>query len=77
MQKHNYSKKEITAHTNTIKKMVRKCMNHLKKKEYELNITTADVDKAVAVTRIVNKSANATYVKVSQFKSCIFNDSQP
>tara|TARA_R110000823_G_scaffold215339_2_gene344992 strand:- start:3254 stop:4342 length:1089 start_codon:yes stop_codon:yes gene_type:complete len=38
-------------------------MNHLKKKEYELNITTADVDKAVAVTRIVNKSANATYVK--------------
>ena len=63
MQKHNYSKKEITAHTNTIKKMVRKCMNHLKKKEYELNITTSDVDKAVAVTRIVNKSANATYVK--------------
>jgi hypothetical protein len=62
MQKHNYSKKEITAHSNTIKKMVRKCMNHLKKKEYELNITTADVDKAVRLTRIVNKSSNATYV---------------
>jgi len=66
MQKINYSKKEITVHRNTIKKMVRKCMNHLKKKEYELNITTADVDKAVDVTRIVNKSANATYVKAGR-----------
>ena len=59
--KYNYSKKEITAHRNTIKKMVRKCMNHLKKKEYELNITSKDVDRAVAVTNIVNyKSAGAT-----------------
>ena len=43
--------------------MVRRCMNHLKKKEYELNITQARVDEAVRVTRVVNKDyANgATY----------------
>ena len=43
--------------------MVRRCMNHLKKKEYELNITQARVDEAVRVTRVVNKNyANgATY----------------
>ena len=35
--KYDYSKKEITVHTNTVKKMVRKCMNHLKKKEYEFS----------------------------------------
>ena len=59
--KYNYSKKEITAHTNSIKKMVRKCMNHLKKKEYELGITTADVDRAVRVTKVINsKRAGAT-----------------
>tara|TARA_X000001382_G_scaffold31608_2_gene20506 strand:+ start:1564 stop:2757 length:1194 start_codon:yes stop_codon:yes gene_type:complete len=59
--KYDYSKKENTAHANTIKKMVRKCMNHLKKKEYELNITSKDVDRAVAVTKVVNyKSAGAT-----------------
>jgi len=59
--KYDYSKKEITVHTNTVKKMVRKCMNHLKKKEYELNITSKDVDKAVAVTKVVNsKRSGAT-----------------
>ena len=59
--KYDYSKKETTAHTNTIKKMVRKCMNHLKKKEYELNITSKDVDRAVDVTKVVNsKRSGAT-----------------
>jgi len=59
--KYDYSKKEITAHTNTVKKIVRKCMNHLKKKEYELNITSKDVDKAVDVTKVVNsKRSGAT-----------------
>jgi hypothetical protein len=58
--KYDYSKKDITAHTNTIKKMVRKCMNHLKKKEYELNITSKDVDRAVAVTKIVNSTRSGS-----------------
>lgn len=58
--KYNYSKKEITVHTNTVKKMVRKCMNHLKKKEYELNITSKDVDRAVAVTKVVNSSRSGS-----------------
>ena len=45
-----------------IKKTVRKCMNLLKKKEYELGITKADVDKAVEVTRVVDKNfRGATY----------------
>ncbi len=45
-----------------IKKTVRKCMNLLKKKEYELGITKADVDKAVEVTRVVDKNfCGATY----------------
>ena len=60
-EKYDYSKKEIAEHTKIIKSMVRKCMNHLKKKEYELDITKYDVDKAVAVTKIINtKSAGAT-----------------
>ena len=57
-EKYDYSKKEIAEHTKIIKSMVRKCMNHLKKKEYELDITKYDVDKAVDVTKIINtKSA--------------------
>ena len=59
--KYDYTKKEITAHSNIIKKMVRKCMNHLKKKDYELNLTSKDVDRAVAVTKIINSTrAGAT-----------------
>lgn len=34
-----------------IKQMVRACMNHLKKKEYELSITKLLVDRAVSVTK--------------------------
>ena len=45
-----------------IKQMVRKCMNHLKKKDYELDINKADVDHALRVTRVVHKNRNgATY----------------
>ena len=34
-----------------IKQCIRKCMNHLKKKDYELDINKADVDHALWVTR--------------------------
>tara|TARA_R100001443_G_scaffold40958_4_gene54404 strand:- start:3755 stop:4318 length:564 start_codon:yes stop_codon:yes gene_type:complete len=45
-----------------IKSWVRKCMNLLKKKEYPLNITRSHVEKAVKVTRVVNKKVTgATY----------------
>lgn len=45
-----------------IKQMVQKCMNHLKKKDYELNINKADVDYALRVTRVVHKNrTGATY----------------
>ena len=45
-----------------IKKWVRQCMNLLKKKEYPLNITRSHVEKAVKVTRVVNKKVTgATY----------------
>ena len=37
-----------------IKQMVRRCMNHLKKKDYELGITKADVERAVRLTRVVD-----------------------
>ena len=40
-----------------IEKMVRKCMTHLKKKGYELEITKADVDNAVRITRAVNSGS--------------------
>ena len=40
--------------TNQIERMVRACMNHLKKKEHELNITKADVDRAVKVLKVVD-----------------------
>ena len=33
-----------------IKQMVRRCMNHLKRKDYELGITKSDVDRAVRIT---------------------------
>ena len=45
-----------------VKQMVRKCMNHLKKKDYELGIDKADVERALRVTRVVHKNRNgATY----------------
>ena len=46
-----------------VERMVRKCMNVLKKKEYELDLTKADVDRAVKVTRLVDKEwcNGATY----------------
>jgi len=45
-----------------IKIMVRKCMRHLAKKDYELGITKLDIENAVAITRVVDKKwASATY----------------
>ena len=46
-----------------VERMVRKCMNVLKKKEYELDLTKSDVDRAVKVTRLVDKEwcNGATY----------------
>ena len=46
-----------------IEKMVRRCMNHLKGKDYELGITQSDVESAVKCTRVVNKDwcSGATY----------------
>ena len=45
-----------------IKSMVRRCMNELKKKQYELGITKYDVDYAVKVTRVVRRATGgATY----------------
>lgn len=41
-----------------ILKMVRRCMNHLKRKDYELDITKADVERAVAITRISKGSGS-------------------
>lgn len=40
--------KVTTAERKLIERLVRKCMNELKKKKYELNITAADVDRAVS-----------------------------
>tara|TARA_R110001583_G_scaffold191795_1_gene357560 strand:- start:45 stop:857 length:813 start_codon:yes stop_codon:yes gene_type:complete len=39
-----------------VEKMVRACMNQLKKKEYELGITKADVDAAVRVLQVIDKN---------------------
>jgi len=46
-----------------IEKMVRRCMNHLKGKDYELGITQSDVESAVKCTRVVDKGwcSGATY----------------
>ena len=45
-----------------VERMVRRCMNHLKKKDYELQITKADVDRAVRLTKVVDKNfLGATY----------------
>tara|TARA_R110000850_G_scaffold74752_1_gene163418 strand:- start:46 stop:504 length:459 start_codon:yes stop_codon:yes gene_type:complete len=46
-----------------VKKMVRRCMSHLKKKDYELGITKKDIDRAVILTKVVDKSwcNGATY----------------
>jgi hypothetical protein len=46
-----------------IERMVRKCMNHLKKKDYELGITKRDVEAAVRCTKVVDKGwcSGATY----------------
>ena len=48
---------------NLVKSMVRKCMNVLKKKEYELDLCKSDVNRAVEVTRVVDKKwcNGATY----------------
>ena len=55
--------KKISDDTVTlIESMVRRCMNELKKKQYELGITKADVDYAVKVTRAVRRATGgATY----------------
>ena len=45
-----------------VEDMVRICMKHLSKKEYELNIKAKDIKYAVACTRVVNnKGGRATY----------------
>ena len=45
-----------------IERMVRRCMNHLKCKDYELGITKRDVEVAVKCTRVVDKEwCSATY----------------
>ena len=45
-----------------IERMVRRCMNHLKGKDYELGITQYDVEAAVKCTRVVDKDwCSATY----------------
>lgn len=46
-----------------IERMIRKCMNHLKKKDYELGITKRDVEAAVKCTKVVDKGwcSGATY----------------
>jgi len=38
-----------------VERMVRKCMNVLKKKEYELDLTKAHVDRAVKLTKVVDR----------------------
>ena len=52
-----------TAEEKLIERMVRKCMNHLKKKDYELGITKRDVEAAVKCTKVVTKDwcSGATY----------------
>ena len=51
--------------TKKIERMVRKCMNLLKKKDYPIDIGKEDVDRAVRLTRVVDKqwAAGATYAK--------------
>ena len=56
-----------------IERMVRKCMNHLKKKDYELGITKRDVEAAVKCTKVVSKDwcSGATYGGRGLFKSTL------
>lgn len=64
IQKNARGSKKVTAtQRNQVKKMVRKCMNHLKKKCYELDLKKSNVDMAVLLTSVVDKpsSSNATY----------------
>ena len=46
-----------------IERMVRKCMNYLKKKDYELGIKQRHVEAAIQCTRVVDKDwcSGATY----------------
>ena len=51
-----------------IKRMVRRCMNVLKKKEYELDLRKFDVDRAVNKTRVVSKpNRTASYYDPNWF----------
>jgi len=52
-----------TAEEKLIERMVRKCMNHLKKKDYELDIKKHHVEEAIQCTKVVNKDwcSGATY----------------
>jgi hypothetical protein len=54
---------KVTGKTKTkIERMVRRCMNQLKKKDYPTDINKQDVDLAVMLTRVVNKNfTGATY----------------
>jgi len=52
-----------TTEEKLIERMVRRCMNHLKFKDYELGIQKRDVEAAVSLTRVVDKDwcSGATY----------------
>tara|TARA_R110000824_G_scaffold205274_6_gene390075 strand:+ start:3365 stop:3916 length:552 start_codon:yes stop_codon:yes gene_type:complete len=54
---------KVTGKTKTkIERMVRRCMNQLKKKDYPTEIDKEDVDRAARLTRVVNKRFyGATY----------------
>lgn len=52
--------KVTTAERKLIERLVRKCMNELKKKKYELNITAADVDYAVSANVLDVKRRRGT-----------------
>ena len=56
-------KQEKKMEKKLIERMVRKCMNHLKSKGYELGITKRDVEAAVKCMRVVDKDwcGGATY----------------
>ena len=62
----NWKKVPVYAKTpeeKLVERMVRRCMNHLKCKDYELGITKRDVEAAVKCTRVVEKDwcSGATY----------------
>jgi len=51
-----------TTEEKLIERMVRRCMNHLKCRDYELGIQKRDVEAAVSLTRVVDKGwCSATY----------------